>query len=486
MRKHTLLLLIQLTVFYCALAQSPTIKNGLSFNISIFDYYSPFNQQLLKAEGNTTLGGKIGFHRHLLGPLNIEIPLRIGVVQVPTPDNPLQPYSKDKFLGNLDALLQFQLAKTEGLFVPYLSAGAGVAYIEDLNIMPQIPVGAGLDIKLSQNLYLQARSEYRLSFRKIPSSDLTYNNLTHNIGIKILLSKGEQVFEAPKDSDGDGIADNLDKCPDIIGKASMSGCPDLDNDGITDSEDACPEEAGVFALKGCPDKDGDGIGDSEDACPNQAGSTLFKGCPDSDGDGIEDTKDECPTAYGTPARNGCPDQDNDGIKDSEDACPTLAGSALYEGCPDKDGDGIPEHKDACPDKAGTPANKGCPEATISKEDKATLEFAAQNIEFETNSSYFKQSTYPILDKVTDILLRYSEFNVNIDGYTDNIGGEKYNQWLSEKRAERCYNYFITKGIAADRMKFTGFGESKPIADNNTAEGREKNRRVEFNLYPIKN
>ncbi|NJL75359.1 MAG: OmpA family protein [Saprospiraceae bacterium] len=484
MRKLTFTLAI-LFICYFVNAQSPTTKHGLSFNVTIFDYYSPFNEQLLNAEGNTTLGGKIGFHTNLVGPLNLEIPLRIGVVQLPTPDNLLQPYSEDKFLGNLDALLQFQLAKSESLFVPYLSAGLGAAYIEDLNITPQVPVGVGLDIKLSRNLYLQGRSEYRLSFKEIPTSDLTYNNLTHNLGFKILLGKGASTPKTPVDSDGDGLADLLDKCPTQAGKASLNGCPDADDDGIADEEDKCPTEAGVSLFQGCPDTDNDGVQDTEDACPNVAGTIAFKGCPDTDGDGIEDAKDECPNAYGSPEFRGCPDTDGDGVPDSKDRCPNAVGTIATNGCPDTDGDGVSDDQDACPTTQGSASNRGCPVKEISKEDKATLEFAAQNIEFEINSSYFKKTTYEVLDQVADILLRYSEFNVNIDGYTDNVGADKYNQWLSEKRAERCYNYLINKGINAERMKFTGYGETNPVADNNTADGREKNRRVEFNLYPVK-
>ncbi len=164
-----------------------------------------------------------------------------------------------------------------------------------------------------------------------------------------------------KDTDGDGVSDKLDICPDVKGLWSFKGCPDTDGDGIKDSEDDCPEHAGPKETKGCPDTDKDGIFDKNDACPTAAGPIKFNGCPDTDGDGLPDSEDECPTKAGSKEFGGCPDSDKDGLMDNEDECPELPGIKLLKGCPDTDADGIADKYDACPNAKGSLANKGCPD-----------------------------------------------------------------------------------------------------------------------------
>jgi Thrombospondin type 3 repeat len=116
-----------------------------------------------------------------------------------------------------------------------------------------------------------------------------------------------------KDTDGDGIIDSLDKCPDEKGVIQYDGCPipDSDNDGIADDADACPTIAGLTKYKGCPppDVDGDKINDEDDKCPNQAGVARYDGCPvgDKDGDGVNDDDDKCINLKGTLQNQGCPE-----------------------------------------------------------------------------------------------------------------------------------------------------------------------------------
>ncbi|MBT8222693.1 MAG: thrombospondin type 3 repeat-containing protein, partial [Eudoraea sp.] len=151
----------------------------------------------------------------------------------------------------------------------------------------------------------------------------------------------------------------------LAGLSIRFGGTDTDGDGIYDKDDACPEVAGLEAFNGCPDSDGDGIEDGKDSCPNEAGSKEMNGCPDSDGDGIADKDDACPNEAGIAALGGCPDADGDGVADKDDACPNEAGPAENKGCPwpDSDGDGVLDKDDQCPDIAGTVANNGCPEVT---------------------------------------------------------------------------------------------------------------------------
>jgi hypothetical protein len=130
------------------------------------------------------------------------------------------------------------------------------------------------------------------------------------------VSPAERPAPAPVDTDGDGIADNADACPNEAGKTNYNGCPppDSDGDGLADEVDACPNEVGTASYNGCPppapDSDGDGVPDEMDACPNQAGTASYNGCPppapDSDGDGVADEVDACPNEAGTTSYNGCP------------------------------------------------------------------------------------------------------------------------------------------------------------------------------------
>lgn len=288
-----------------------------------------------------------------------------------------------------------------------------------------------------------------------------------------------QLFGCP-DTDADGIKDKDDRCPNTPGVALHSGCPDTDSDGIADDKDKCPNQAGSSSAEGCPDADGDGTQDREDDCPNEKGSVANKGCPvyDADSDGIPDKDDQCPNQRGPSATNGCPDTDSDGIADRSDLCPTEAGVSSANGCPDDDGDTTPNHLDKCPDIKGT--NQGCPD--IEKEDKEFLLTAAKNVQFETGKATLKAQSYAVLEKVAEIMAKYPRYNINIDGHTDDTGDATANKYLSEERAASCYQYMLARGVDASRMNYKGYGESRPISTNSTLDGRERNRRVEFNMY----
>jgi outer membrane protein OmpA-like peptidoglycan-associated protein len=299
-------------------------------------------------------------------------------------------------------------------------------------------------------------------------------------------SKGLPQFKGCPDTDEDGIPDKLDSCATEAGKPEFQGCPDSDNDGIQDKDDVCPNKPGKAEFKGCPDSDEDGIEDKDDLCPQVAGKPEFKGCPDSDNDGIEDKNDECPQEAGTKAMNGCPDTDGDGIKDKEDACPKEAGLTAFYGCPDTDKDGIPDRNDACPEVPGLKINNGCPEVksnepVLTEEEKEVLKEAFENLEFELGKSVITKSSFTSLDELADVLKKRTTYRLQISGHTDNVGNAQTNLQLSKDRANAVKNYLVKKGIAATRLVAQGFGSSKPVADNRTQEGRQKNRRVEMKV-----
>ena len=266
-----------------------------------------------------------------------------------------------------------------------------------------------------------------------------------------------------------------------LGLSLRFGGTDTDGDGIYDKKDVCPQVPGLKIFNGCPDTDGDGIQDSEDRCPNDPGSIEFEGCPDSDGDGVSNDKDKCPNVAGLSTLAGCPDADGDGIADADDNCPGTAGPRRNRGCPwpDSDGDSILDKDDECPNEAGTVANNGCPEdpSVIINEMLAGL----GPVTFSTGQSSILEDAEVLLLEVVAILNAYPETKFALEGHTDSKFTERFNQKLSEKRASSVFNFLTVNGIDASRLSSVGFGETAPIASNDTSEGRAQNRRVEVKL-----
>jgi outer membrane protein OmpA-like peptidoglycan-associated protein/opacity protein-like surface antigen len=245
------------------------------------------------------------------------------------------------------------------------------------------------------------------------------------------------------------------------------------------------------------DTDGDGIPDSEDNCPNEAGPRENKGCPDkdTDGDGIVDRKDKCPDKAGPPERQGCPeeDADKDGIPDATDKCPNdpedKDGFEDADGCPDPDNDkdGVPDTEDKCPNepetKNGYQDEDGCPDEVPAPVKQ--FSGVVGGINFRRNSADIKASSFPTLKKAVQVFKDYPALRVEISGHTSNEGKREFNMKLSRKRAEAVKDYLVSAGIDEKRIGTIGYGPDKPIADNDTKEGQEKNRRIEFRLLSAK-
>ncbi len=303
-------------------------------------------------------------------------------------------------------------------------------------------------------------------------------------------AKGEAKNGGCPDKDGDGIVDELDICPENAGPVANKGCPDRDNDGVFDQKDKCPDQSGRPDLDGCPDTDNDGIIDTEDDCPMTAGPTSTKGCPDTDGDGILDKEDRCPDKVGTASNKGCPDTDGDGLTDIDDKCPNQAGSQKLGGCPDRDLDNVPDNEDKCPDTYGDPLNDGCPivevketvkNADLNAEEQDILKEAFDNLEFATNKSAINVDSKVNLDKLADMLKKHPTYKLIVSGHTDNVGKPAANLKLSGDRAAEVRKYIISKGVPAARIKSVGYGDTRPVSENDTEEGRQKNRRVELKI-----
>jgi outer membrane protein OmpA-like peptidoglycan-associated protein len=318
--------------------------------------------------------------------------------------------------------------------------------------------------------------------------DASYGTVNGGLGLTLWFSEMVGLsFQSTykyslEDSANRGMADNIPThMQHFAGLTFKFGGKDTDGDGIYDKDDACPEVAGLKQFKGCPDTDGDGIIDGSDSCPEVAGLAEFQGCPDTDADGIADKDDACPEVAGSKALNGCPDADGDGVADKNDKCPQVAGPSANGGCPwpDTDGDGVLDKDDKCVDVKGTVANNGCPE--ITEEQVSQLNAYAKTILFNSGKATFKQETFAVLQSITAILKQYPSSKFSIEGHTDSDGKDAANQKLSEERAGAVKNYLIENGIDASRLSSAGFGESKPIDSNKTAKGKANNRRVEVKL-----
>jgi OmpA-OmpF porin, OOP family len=243
------------------------------------------------------------------------------------------------------------------------------------------------------------------------------------------------------------------------------------------------------------DADGDGVLDSKDKCPGTPAGAIVdaNGCPvDKDGDGVPDGIDRCPmTPRGARVdRYGCPvDSDGDGVPDGIDQCEKTPKGATVDahGCPsDSDGDGVADGIDQCPDtpKQYAVDKKGCP-IPIGEVGQKFLDGSsvAMNIEFASGKADIASGSYADLDRVGDVLNDWPDAKVEIAGHTDSQGSAKFNQKLSEQRAEAVKKYLIDKfhHIRSGNLSTKGYGESKPVASNDTPEGRAQNRRVEFTL-----
>lgn len=299
---------------------------------------------------------------------------------------------------------------------------------------------------------------------------------------------GKPCAKGCPDKDNDCVADKNDSCINDSGNVKMFGCPDKDNDGVADKDDLCPRDSGSISMKGCPDTDSDGVIDNDDVCPDEYGKKELDGCPDIDNDGIADYQDSCRLVSGLKMYNGCPDSDGDGVIDKLDKCPTLKGSKILNGCPDADGDGLTDLEDNCPYEVGPIENKGCPivvqepnAVVLTVEERKVLNEAFSNLEFETGTSEIKMSSLLSLEELANLLVVKSEYKLSISGYTDNVGNPKNNVKLSQSRANAVKAFLIMKDVAANRLTAKGFGSKNPVADNKTAEGKARNRRVEFKI-----
>jgi outer membrane protein OmpA-like peptidoglycan-associated protein len=372
-----------------------------------------------------------------------------------------EPYPDDALVdaGQLTDAQYITYRSADGDFL--LDAGGGAKFLiyEKLETSAGFAVGARLDIrwKLSIGPATPEDGVPTLAPRRDDNGDIVLDSNDHSLaasytGVFNHLELGGGVFflfggGVGPDRDKDGIPNRKDLCPDEPEDKDdfedEDGCPDRDNDkdGIPDTDDQCPMEAEDKDTwqdeDGCPDldNDGDGFFDSDDDCPLDA----------EDKDGFED-------------RDGCPDLDNDGdgFLDPDDECPTVA--EVFNSYLDSDG---------CPDEIPG--------------DLVEFAGAIPAIQFQVGSARLKGSALPILNKAARALQRYPDLHVEIGGHASSEGTTEFNLSLSQSRTQTVRDYLIDKGIDPERLTARGYGETRPVADNNTESGRRANRRVEFKL-----
>jgi outer membrane protein OmpA-like peptidoglycan-associated protein len=399
---------------------------------------------------------------------------------------------------------------------------------------------AGVSIPISYNSLMGARTGLALRLGPVTfgtSSVYPYRAFLRGDGFgkkditgldAYVLVRIPIAYKRIKDRDSDKVSDHKDQCVKVPGTWEYRGCPDRDGDHIRDEEDDCPDVPGLAALHGCPDKDGDGVTDLKDDCPDEIGLAIFNGCPDRDSDGVMDRIDDCPDNKGLVQYNGCPDTDGDNIMDKVDQCPTVYGIAELKGCPAaeltyfnvetqvekvKHVGGVYSYVSAVETKTAkfklegyntdtlktvfvTAPNlrgknayreadgffrfaKEAEVVILKEEEKQVMKKAFENLEYKTNSDVILSTSFSSLDELAKLMEMNSTWKLRISGHTDNVGPREANVGLSKRRSESVKTYLMTKGIASDRFEVLYFGPDKPIAPNNTEDGRARNRRVEM-------
>jgi OmpA-OmpF porin, OOP family len=439
--KKSFLLALAIVITSISIAQTNYKKQpSLAIHFGLFDYKSGFDVR--NNSLTTVINNKQFFKPKRMDPalslsylegftetIDFVGTLSGSFLKHPTSDAVTNADGNDHLLLEAAATANFKLLTDKYIVSPFITLGLGASKWQDY-YAAFAPIGLGLQVKVADGTFMLLNSQYR-----IPVSEKSAYHFYHSLGFASSIATRKEVVAAVP----------IPALPVVL---------DRDGDGVNDADDKCPDVAGLAALQGCADKDSDGIADGDDKCADVAGLAKYGGCPIPDGDG-------------------------DGVNDEEDKCPTVKGLARYQGCPipDTDADGINDEEDKCIDKKGTAANQGCPEISKAVIDK--INYAAKNVFFATGSAKLLPKSYKALDEAIKLLKEDESLMVDVDGHTDASGKADKNQTLSENRANAVKDYLVSKGIAESRLKATGYGSEKPVADNKTAAGKAKNRRTEM-------
>ena len=378
---------------------------------------------------------------------------------------------------------------------PYLYAGAGALYYRVVKLPqcvypPQpipvvitgqdglaayVPAGLGFEFPLSRSTSLDLTFGYNHAF----NDNLNYCKfawdeemktdgwMTAGIGLTFALGRGDA------DDDKDGLKNAEEE---KLGTDPNN--PDTDGDGLLDGEEV--KSTRTNALKA--DTDGDGLKDGEEVKKYKTDPLKL----DTDGDGLNDG-DEV-TKYHTDPLN--PDTDGDGLNDGEEVLKYKTDPLLK----DTDGDGLSDGDEVLKYKTnplnrdtdggtvddGTEVRRGT-DALNPADDviKVKAPIILEGIQFASGKADILPASEEALMKSLKTLQIYSDIEVEIAGHTDIVGKRAMNMKLSQRRADSVKNWLVNKGIDPKRLTTKGYGPDKPIAPNDTKEGKQKNRRIEF-------
>lgn len=424
-------------------AQDENNPWAIGFGLNNVDFYNGnnFTDQLKDLLGNKDWNvlpsiSRISAEKYLDKGFSLQVAGSLNQIETLISEN-----DSDMLYWAIDAIVKYDLNNLVGetaWFDPYVYLGGGYVSVDSMG-EGMLNVGLGFNTWFNDNLGLNFQTGTKKGF-----SDKVRAHYQTTLGLVIRFGG--------KDTDGDGVYDKDDACPDVAGLKEFNGCPDADGDGVKDSDDACPNVAGLAAMNGCPDSDGDGVADKDDMCPNEKGTKANKGCPDSDGDGVINKNDKCPNEAGPVANGGCP-------------------------WPDSDNDGVLDKDDKCPNEAGVASNNGCPAVVITKEAEASMGEYAKAILFNTGKTSFKAGVTAKLNEIVKVMNNNPNATFVIEGHTDSSGSAPLNLRISERRAMAVRDYLVKQGVSTSRLEAIGYGEGSPIADNKTRAGRAENRRV---------
>lgn len=426
-------------------AQTSDNKWMSGLSVVFMDYLGPETGEYTNFS-NFDPGISIGAHAYIAKWLNVSL----NSAFVPEVQNYIlsEGVTTSTSLVDVNTLLQFKsngtIFKEEAFFAPYISVGFGLNSASN-NLRLYAPGAFGIRFRINKNLSFQVESMYKLP---VGGGETNFQHVAHTAGLVFALP-GAKKEEDPKPE----TKDPVDEAPET---AENDIFVDTDGDGIPDKDDNCPDEKGLIMYFGCP---------PEDQVEEDPGEGDI-GVAQNDNTNENDLSNQGSTTYDNDVNDPSQNDGDDGMGFGDDG---NSSDILTGG-------------DSAGPKFLDDGNDPTPSGNLSEEDIDFIANAFDKIFFKPGSNELTDSSLPVLDKIADILNRNPDRGLQVMGHTDNLGSKKKNQALSVMRAHTVKYYLVyQKGVKLSRISSDGYGPAQPIADNNTAEGRKQNRRVEFKL-----